>query len=163
VTAGRRILGIDPGTVVLGYGVIEGDPPYLVAYGVISAPRRLSLEQRLHRIYQGLEEVVNRYRPGEIAVEEPFVSRNPRSALAVGRVQGLALMAAARAGVPVYRYSPAEIKGKVTGYGSGDKSQVQEMVRLHLGLDAPPEPSDAADALAVALCHCYSAPALLDI
>lgn len=156
-------MGIDPGTVVLGYGVIEGDPPFLIDYGTITAPRRLSLERRLYLIYQHLEELVQRYRPKEIAVEEPFVADNPRAALAVGRIQGIALMVAAHFGIPVFRYSPTEVKKRVTGYGSGDKGQIQEMVRIHLNLDMLPEPSDAADALAVALCHRFATPAILNI
>lgn len=148
-----RILGLDPGTVNIGYGIIEGEPPSLITYGVISAPSHLPLETRLLYLYNGLEVILTQYQPQEVALEEPFVSQNPKSALSVGRAQGIAILAAAQHKLPIYRYSPAEIKKQVSNYGGSSKEQIQEMVRLLLGLKSVPEPSDAADALAVALCH----------
>lgn len=150
-----RILGIDPGTLALGYGVIEGDPPRLVNSGALTVSARIPVGTRLLKLYQGVMEVIGRFHPEEVAVEEPFVSKNPRSALALGRAQGIAVLAATAWGLPLYYYSPAQVKQQAAGYGNSPKEQVQEMVRLQLGLETPPQPADAADALAVALCHYY--------
>lgn len=148
-----RILGVDPGSVNMGYGVIETEPLSLVDFGVLRAPARSPMEARLLVLFLKLEEVLLRYRPAAMAVEEPFVARNPRSALAVGRAQAIAMLLAAREGLPVHRYPPAQVRQQVTGYGGGDKLQVQEMVRMLLGLETAPQPADASDALSVALCH----------
>jgi len=149
-----RVLGIDPGTVSLGYGVVDnGEELRLVVCGALSFPRRAPLEERLSSIYRGLSQIVARYRPDEVAVEEPFVGRNVRSALAVGRAEAIAILAAANKQLPVSYYSPAQVKKEVTSYGGSDKQQVGEVVRMVLGLPEVPQPSDAADALAVALCH----------
>ncbi len=149
----RRILGLDPGTQIMGYGLIEGDPPEALAWGAFTAPRR-PLGERLLFIYKGLEELLEKYSPQEAAVEGPFVAKNPRSAIAVGQAQALAFLACAERGIPIHSYPPTQVKGAVAGYGRGEKEQVQEMVRLQLGLQEAPGP-DAADALAVALCHLY--------
>jgi len=149
----RRILGLDPGTQVMGYGLIEGDPPKVLAWGAFTAPHR-PLGERLLFIYKGLEELLDKHSPDEAAVEEPFVAKNPRSAIAVGQAQALAFLACAGRGIPIHSYPPTQVKGAVAGYGRGEKEQVQEMVRLQLGLEETPGP-DAADALAVALCHLY--------
>jgi len=149
----RRILGLDPGTQIMGYGLIEGDPPKVLAWGAFTAPHR-PLGERLLFIYKGLEELLDKHSPDEAAVEEPFVAENPRSAIAVGQAQALAFLACAGRGIPVRCYPPTQVKGAVSGYGRGEKGQVQEMVRLQLGLEETPSP-DAADALAVALCHLY--------
>ena len=151
----RRILGLDPGTQIMGYGLIEGDPPKALAWGTFVAPRK-SLGQRLFFLYRRLEELLDKYSPQEAAVEEPFVfvARNPRSAIAVGQAQALAFLACAGRGIPIRSYLPTRVKAAVAGYGRGGKEQVQEMIRLQLGLAEAPGP-DAADALAVALCHLY--------
>ncbi len=150
-----RILGIDPGTVRMGYGLIEADADQVVMVdcGVVTASGRISLAERLHRLYLGLMELASRYLPEEVAVEEPFVADNVRSAMAIGHAQAVAMLVAAKKKLPIYSYSPAKVKQMVADYGGSDKRQVQEMVRLHLNLSAVPEPTDAADALAVALCH----------
>ena len=148
-----RIVGLDPGTQIMGYGLIEGDPPKVLAYGAFTAPRR-PIGERLLSIYRRLEELLEKYSPQETAVEEPFVAENPRSAIAVGQAQALAFLACAGRGIPIHSYSPTRVKGAVAGYGRGEKGQVQEMVRLQLGLEEAPG-QDAADALAVALCHLY--------
>jgi len=149
-----RVLGIDPGTVSLGYGVVDnGEELRLVVCGALSLPRRAPLEERLVSIYQGLSQIVARYRPDEVAVEEPFVGRNVRSALAVGRAEAIAILVAGNQQLPVSYYSPAQVKKQVTSYGGSDKWQVGEAVKMVLGLPEAPQPSDAADALAVALCH----------
>ena len=149
-----RVLGIDPGTVSLGYGVVDnGEELRLVVCGALSLPRRAPVEERLASIFRGLSQIVAEHRPDEVAVEEPFVGRNIRSALAVGRAQAIAILVAANQRLPVSYYSPAQVKKEVTSYGGSDKRQVGEVVRMLLGLPEVPQPSDAADALAVALCH----------
>jgi crossover junction endodeoxyribonuclease RuvC len=150
-----KILGIDPGTIVMGYGIIEtGDgEPEFIECGVIKPPARSSIGERLSFLYMNLMEIIAASRPDVIAIEEPFVAKNARTALAIGRAQAVAILSAANCDILSYEYTPAQIKQRVTTYGASSKEQVQEMVRLQLGLDYPPEPDDAADALAVALCH----------
>lgn len=154
-----RVLGIDPGTINLGYGIVdvddEGAGMTIVSYGVLSLSTKVPVEKRLALLYKKLDEIVARYRPDEVAIEEPFVAGNARSALAVGRAQAIAILAATSKNLPVFRYLPAQVKQQVTDYGSSSKEQVQEMVRIQLGLPQPPKPSDAADALAVAICHLH--------
>ena len=149
-----RILGIDPGTLMMGYGVIDEEDGQmaLVHCGALVAPNA-PLTQRLHTLYSGLIDIIARYQPVEGAIEEPFVARNARSALSVGQAMGVAIVAMAQKGIPVYSYTPNQVKLAVTDYGHSDKRQVQEMVKIQLGLSSPPQPSDAADALAVAICH----------
>jgi crossover junction endodeoxyribonuclease RuvC len=149
-----RILGIDPGTINLGYGVVDGEEEIrMVDCGVVSLSARLPMEKRLRSLYSELGKIITRHKPNEVAIEEPFIGHNVRSAFAIGKAQAIAILAAANKGLPIYYYSPAKIKKQVTSYGQSDKQQVQEMVRVQLGLSEPPQPSDAADALAVAMCH----------
>jgi crossover junction endodeoxyribonuclease RuvC len=150
-----RILGIDPGTLAMGYGVLEdsGDQPTMIECGVLTTRSAMSLPERLHELYLGLTDIVIRFRPEEMAIEDPFVSRNVRSALAIGRAQAIAMLAASSHGIPVSTYPPAKVKRGVANYGRGDKEQVQRMVSMQLGLTESPGGSDATDALAVALCH----------
>ena len=150
-----KILGIDPGTMVMGYGVIESgdDEVSLVEYGAFSGPPQSPVAERLSHIYNQLLEVIRRHRPDAVAVEQPFFAKNARSALAIGRAQAVAMLAAAGQGIPAAEYTPAQVKQRVADYGASGKEQVQEMVRLQLGLDEVPRPDDAADALAVAICH----------
>jgi crossover junction endodeoxyribonuclease RuvC len=151
-----RILGIDPGTVIMGYGVIIGDDDSiaLVDYGTLKSPLRSPIGERLSYLYHKLMEIIARSKPDVVAVEQPFVmSRNVKSALAIGRAQAIALLAAANSGLPAYEYTPTHVKQVVADYGASSKEQIQQMVRLQLGLAAVPEPDDAADALAVAICH----------
>jgi crossover junction endodeoxyribonuclease RuvC len=148
-----RILGIDPGSVVMGYGLIERESSRLryLASGCL----RLSagaLPQRLHTIYREVSELVERYQPGEMASEEVFVSENVASAMKLGHARGAAICAVAAAGLPVSEYTPAIIKQSVVGHGRAEKPQVQHMVKLLLGLQGRLQ-ADAADALAVAICH----------
>jgi len=152
-----RVLGIDPGTLNLGYGVVdeEGGGMTMVACGVLSQPSKVPVERRLSFLYKELVEIVARYKPDEVAIEEPFVAGNARSALAIGRAQAIAILAAANENLPIFRYLPTQVKQQVTTYGGSEKEQVQEMVRLQLGLAQPPQSSDAADALAVAICHLH--------
>jgi len=149
------VLGIDPGLAVTGYGVVrvEGRDHSCLGFGAVRAPERLSRGERLLVIYRGLLEVIRESRPQEIAVED-FYAGHVRAAVAIGEARAMALLAAAQAELPVALYKPLEVKQFVTTYGQGSKEQVQEMVRVLLGLEGPPRPADAADALAVALCHC---------
>ena len=150
-----RILGVDPGTWVAGYGIIDasGDKTSLVACGALVAPANTGIPERLSYLYKQLCDIISRYQPEAVAVETPFVSENARTALAIGKAQAVALLAAANLGLPVYEYPPAQVKLAVASNGNASKEQVQEMVRLHLNLSEAPEPADAADALAVAICH----------
>jgi crossover junction endodeoxyribonuclease RuvC len=152
-----RVLGIDPGTLNMGYGVVDEDAGEMamVDCGVVSLSSKVPVEQRLSSLYKKLVEIVARHQPDEVAIEEPFVAGNVRSALAIGRAQAIAMLAAANKNLPVFRYLPTQVKQQVTDYGGSSKEQVQEMVRLQLGLAEPPQPSDAADALAVAICHLH--------
>jgi len=149
-----RILGVDPGTINLGYGVVDGEEEiHMVDCGVVSLSARLPMEKRLRSLYSELSKIIAKHRPSEVAIEEPFIGHNVRSAFAIGKAQAIAILAAANKGLPIYYYSPAKIKKEITSYGQSDKQQVQEMVRVQLGLSELPQPSDAADALAVAMCH----------
>jgi crossover junction endodeoxyribonuclease RuvC len=149
------ILGVDPGTVTMGYGVIESrnDEVALVACGALDCPERSPVGERLSFLYAELGKLMARYQPDAVAVEQPFVAKNVRSALAIGKAQAVAILAAANGGVASYEYTPAQVKQRVANYGASSKEQIQEMVRLQLGLAEVPRPSDAADALAVAICH----------
>lgn len=154
-----RVLGIDPGTAITGYGVVEEVNGELkpLAFGVIRTPADQRLPARLQLIYRGIRELVGEWGPPVAAVEELFFSSNVRTAMSVGQARGVALLALADAGLEVAEYTPLAIKQAVTGYGNADKAQMQEMVRLLLALSEVPRPDDAADALAVAICHLHSA------
>jgi crossover junction endodeoxyribonuclease RuvC len=152
-------LGIDPGTAITGYGFVEGDGDSLTltTYGAITTPADMPLAQRLQQIYRELRALISEWQPETAAVEELFFSKNARTALAVGHARGVALLALVDAGLPIQEYKPAEVKQAVAGYGNAPKQQVQGMVQLLLNLDGIPRPDDAADALAVAICHFHSA------
>ena len=149
------VLGIDPGTITTGYGVIEaeGDEAALVDCGALTAAERSPIGERLSFIYRRLQEIIARFKPDVVAIESPFVAKSVKSALAIGKAQAIAILAAAEEKIPAHEYSPAEVKQRVADYGVSSKEQVQEMVKLQLGLREAPQPPDAADALAVALCH----------
>jgi crossover junction endodeoxyribonuclease RuvC len=154
-----RVLGIDPGTAITGYGVVEevqGDVRSL-AFGVIRTPAGQPLSARLQSIYREVRKLATEWEPSTAAVEELFFSSNVRTAMSVGQARGVTLLALADAGLRIAEYTPLAIKQAVTGYGRADKAQMQEMVRLLLGLGEMPRPDDAADALAVAICHLHSA------
>jgi crossover junction endodeoxyribonuclease RuvC len=154
------VLGIDPGTATTGYGLVEEDDAgdaRLVGYGVILTEAGAPMPERLLILHRELTAVLAQARPDAVAVEELFFSRNVSTALTVGQARGIVLLSAAQAGVPVYEYKPAEVKQALVGYGGAEKAQIQEMVRLMLGLDEIPRPDDAADAVAVAICHLHSA------
>ena len=153
------VLRIDPGTATTGYGLVREakEGLVLVEAGVITTPASQPLATRLQTIYSRLAQIAQDSGVTEAAVEELFFSRNVRTALSVGHARGVALLALADAGLPIAEYKPLEIKQAITGYGGADKRQVQEMVRMLLELDEAPQPDDAADAVAVAVCHIHSA------
>ena len=154
-----KIFGIDPGSDRTGFGCIEshGSRHRLIACGALTAPARATFPEKLTVIHTGLSALLARHRPDCVAVENIFYARNVRSALKLGHARGVAILAAAEAGIAVVEYAPAEIKRAVVGYGRAEKGQIQQMIKLLLGLSAPPTPHDAADALAVAICHLHSA------
>ena len=152
-----RVLGIDPGSETTGWGVIEGDARRytVVAFGALRASPREAFALRLLKISNGLEEVIAQYAPGVCSVEEAFFAVNVKTALKLGQARGVVLLAAARASLEIHEYSPRLVKQTVVGYGAAEKQQVQEMVRVLLHLARAPQPHDAADALALAICHLH--------
>ena len=156
-----RVLGIDPGSETTGWGVVEGDGSgrsyRLVEFGVVKLSTSASFSSRLLKICRGLEEVIDKLKPDACAIEEAFYAVNPKVTLKLGQVRGVALLVAESAALEIGEYSPRLVKQTVAGYGNADKRQVQEMVRVLLSLQAGPEPHDAADALAVAICHFHHA------
>jgi crossover junction endodeoxyribonuclease RuvC len=150
----ERTLGIDPGTARLGYGVVEGDDPAAaIEFGVVETPAGAPMAERLLHLHAEVDAIIREYRPAVMVVEKLFFSRNVTNAMTVGQARGVAMLAAAQSGIAVVEYTPAEVKQAVAGYGNASKSQIQEMVRIILNLDELPRPDDAADALAVAICH----------
>lgn len=150
-----RIIGIDPGTGILGFGVIEADGGKLsmVTGGVIKTPAHTPLDERLEEIYDGLEQIIAETKPKMMSIEKLFFARNVTTAMAVSHARGVAMLAGRKAKLGIAEYTPLQIKQTLTGYGKADKKQVQEMVRLQLGLTSIPKPDDAADALAAAITH----------
>jgi crossover junction endodeoxyribonuclease RuvC len=158
-----RTLGIDPGTAIMGWGIVEEDGQgglRCVDYGALTTAKELALPQRLQLLHRGLVALIQQYQPATAGIEELFFSKNVTTALAVGHARGVALLALADANIPTQEYRPMAVKQAVAGYGHADKKQMQAMVRLTLGLDTIPKPDDAADALAIAICHAYTSPIL---
>ena len=154
-----RVIGIDPGSQTTGWGVVEGDGRRysLVAYGSIRASSSMAFSARLLKMSNGLEEAIAEHRPDACALEDAFLALNVKVSMKLGQVRGVVLLGAERAGLEIHEYSPRLIKQTVVGYGNAEKHQVQEMVRLLLALKSVPSPHDAADALAVAICHFHHA------
>src|SRR5207253_6076275 len=156
-----RVLGIDPGSETTGWGVVEGDSNgqryRLIEFGAVKLPASATFSARLLRISRALEEVIERLKPDACAIEEAFYSVNPKVTLKLGQVRGVALLVAERAALQIGEYSPRRVKQTVAGYGNAEKQQVQQMVRVLLSLGTVPQPHDAADALAVAICHFHHA------
>jgi len=152
------VLGIDPGTAITGYGIVRcsGDTLEPVTCGVITTSANSPLPLRLQHLYRQLLDLTNTYHPTEASVEKLFFGRNARTAMAVGHARGVILLALADAGLPIHDYTPLQVKQALTGYGRASKEQMQQMVRLLLRLETIPRPDDAADALAVAICHAHS-------
>ena len=152
-----RILGVDPGSGRTGYGCIETDGTRhrVIVCGTLTAPARAAFPEKLLAIHRGLSELLVQYEPSGMAIEDIFYAKNARSALKLAHVRGVLLLAASEASVPVWEYSPTEVKRAVVGYGRAEKHQVQQMVTLLLGMDDLPSPLDVSDALAVAICHSH--------
>jgi len=149
------ILGIDPGTAIVGYGILEvnGNRLRALDYGCIKTDANLTFPERIKTIYDSLVELINRYKPTDLAVEELFFNKNVKTAILVGQARGVEILAAVNMGLDVFEYTPLQVKQAVVGYGRAEKEQVQEMVRILLNLKEKPKPDDVADALAVAICH----------
>ena len=154
-----RILGIDPGIAIVGFGVVDSDrgKHSFVRCGVITTPAGTSLSSRLDRIYADMGEVIRTFKPDVAAIEELFFNTNTKTAIMVGQARGVAILACANSGLPVYEYTPLQIKQGLVGYGRAEKKQVQEMVKTILSLKSVPKPDDTADALAAAICCGHSA------
>ena len=154
------VLGIDPGLSTTGYAIVEaqGAKTQAIAVGVIRTDRARPMAERLAELYADLGAIVSDYQPHEAAIEQVFVNRNLQTATSVGRASGVVLLALAQAAVPVDEYTPSAVKMALCGYGKADKAQVGKVVQMRLGLPAVPGPADAADALAIALCHVQAAP-----
>jgi crossover junction endodeoxyribonuclease RuvC len=167
------VLGIDPGTAIMGYGLVEHvvaeqhDEPGGAAwlgmeglrareYGALRTPAHMPLVERLPRLYAGLIEVLREFQPSSVAIEALFFGRNVTTAISVGQARGVAVLAAAHCGLPIFEYTPMQVKQAVVGYGKATKDQVQQMVRMVLNLETIPQPDDAADALAIAICHLHT-------
>lgn len=156
-----RILGIDPGYGIVGYGIIDsGVKIDVVDYGVVSTPKEMTLPDRLEVIYSSLTSLINSYKPDVVAVEELFYFKNQTTVIPVAEARGVILLACKKSGVPIFEYTPLQIKQGLTGVGRAEKAQVQFMVKSILGLEKVPKPDDAADALAVAICHSQINPRL---
>lgn len=156
-----KILGIDPGYGIVGYGIIYSTTFIeTIDYGVVSTPKELSLPERLEVIYSSIESLILSYKPDVVAIEELFYFRNQTTVIPVAEARGVILLACRKNGVPIYEYTPLQIKQALTGVGRAEKQQVQFMVKSILGLDSIPKPDDAADALAVAICHSQINPLL---
>lgn len=160
-----RILGIDPGVATIGFGLVEADRArvQLMQYGVITTPAGLPLSVRLRQISEDMVELLEQFKPEEMAVEELFFSRNITTGIAVAHGRGVILLEAERAGVPAYEYTPMQVKQAVAGYGGAEKRQVMLMTQRLLKMKNIPRPDDAADALAIAICHGRSATSLLNM
>ena len=158
-----RIMGIDPGVATIGFGVVDSEDgkQRLVQCGVITTPAHTSLADRLSQIYDDLSELIKLFRPDAVSVEELFFNTNITTGIAVAHGRGVILLACRRAGVRIYEYTPLQVKQAVVGYGRAEKKQVMEMVKRICRLPAPPKPDDAADAVALALCHARSSTSLL--
>ena len=153
-----KILGIDPGYAILGWGVIEkkGSSFIPIAYGSLETDKDMPMPERLKVLYSGLMEIIAEYEPEEASVEELYFNNNAKTAIFVGQARGVALLACINSGVELFEYTPLQIKTAMTGFGRAEKKQIQSMVKMILNLDSIPKPDDTADALAAAICHGYS-------
>ena len=158
------VLGIDPGVATIGFGVIESlrGKNTLIQYGVITTPAGIPLSRRLVQINDDMEQLIGQFKPDEMAVEELFFTKNITTGISVAHGRGVILLAAERLGVPIYEYTPMQVKQAVVGYGGAEKRQVMLMTQRLLGMKQIPKPDDAADALAIAICHSRSATSLLN-
>jgi len=150
-----RILGIDPGIAIVGYGVVdkEGNKYKTISYDAVTTKAHTPLEERLRLVYEGVCEIIKEYKPDAMSIEELFFNNNAKTALTVGQARGVIILAAVQNNVPVYEYTPLQVKQALTGYGRASKTQMQKMMKSMLGLCEVPKPDDVADALAIAVCH----------
>lgn len=157
------VLGIDPGYAIVGYGVVQYHQNRFtpIAYGAVTTKAGVEFSARLDTIYQDVAEIMRRYRPEALAIEKLFFNTNTTTAIDVAQARGVILLAAHQNGIPVYEYTPPQVKQAVTGYGKAEKKQIQELTRRLLRLEKVPKPDDTADALAMAICHCHSASSLI--
>lgn len=153
------VIGIDPGYAIVGYGIVDyqGSKFLTLDYGAIQTPAGMDMPKRLEMIYDGINTLIQKYNPTVLAVEELFFANNAKTAIAVGQGRGIILLAAQKNGLPIFEYTPLQVKQAVVGYGRAEKRQVMEMTRILLNLTKIPKPDDAADALAIAICHAHSA------
>ena len=158
------VMGIDPGYAIVGYGVLEYHRGKFrtLGYGAITTPADMPFDSRLEVIYDELTYLLHKYKPESMAVEQLFFTSNQKTVIAVGQARGVIVLAGKKAGVPIYEYTPLQVKQSVAGYGRAVKKQVMEMTRIMLGLEKVPKPDDTADALAIAICHAHSAGSLLN-
>lgn len=154
-----RILGIDPGFAILGYGAVDmkGSRFAACGYGALTTDSAMEMPDRLKVLYAGLMDIIELYRPDVVSIEELFFNKNTKTALLVGQARGVAILACANSGIPIYEYTPLQIKQGLIGYGRAEKKQIQIMVKTILNLPEIPKPDDTADALAAAICHGHSA------
>lgn len=152
------IIGIDPGYAIVGIGVVEykGNKFRTLEYGAITTPAGMPTVERLKKIYTEMNSLLIKYNPDAIAIEELFFNSNQKTAINVAQARGVLLVCCANANIPIYEYTPLQVKQAVTGYGRAEKNQIQQMVKMMLGLNIIPKPDDAADALAIAICHAHS-------
>ena len=160
-----RILGIDPGFATIGFGLVEADrgQVHMETYGAITTPAGLPLSRRLYQIGTDMEDLIGQLKPDVISIEELFFNTNITTGIAVAHGRGVILYAAEKCGIPLYEYTPSQVKLAVTGYGKAEKRQVMDMTKRLLKLKAVPRPDDAADALAIALCHAHTAGSILPV
>lgn len=152
------ILGIDPGIAIVGYGVVQytGNKFKTIDYGAITTKAHTKIDFRLNDVYDGVCELIHKYKPDAVSIEELFFNTNVKTAITVAHARGVIILAAAKCGVETFEYTPLQIKQALTGYGRADKFQMQNMVKIMLKLNAVPKPDDVADALAIAICHAHS-------
>lgn len=153
-----RIIGIDPGYAIMGYGILDynGNKFKTVTYGSIETPAGIPMPERLNMLYTELDRIISEYRPEEASIEELFFNNNAKTAIMVGEARGIALLACERNGVEIHEYTPLQIKQSLVGFGRAEKKQVQTMVKMILNLKEVPKPDDTADAVAAAICHAHS-------
>jgi len=153
------ILGFDPGIAIVGFGIIkkQGNQIRPIQYGSIQTRSELNTGTRLKQIYDAAKEIFNTYHPDAVSIEKLFFNRNVTTAMTVGQARGVLMLAAVEAAIPIYEYTPLQVKQAIVGYGRAEKKQIQEMVKMYLNIKEVPKPDDVADALAVAICHAHSA------
>ncbi len=160
-----KILGIDPGFAIVGYGVIdhEGNRFKTIEYGAVTTAAGEDMFLRFKKIYDGVTEIIERTKPEAMAIEELFFNSNQKTAINVAQARGIILLAAMNLNIPIFEYTPLQVKQAVVGYGRADKGQVQQMVKALLNLEKVPKPDDTADALAIAICHAHSSGSLVNL